>query len=315
MRCGIAIAAGFLVASSAIPASPAVRQALMGPEIPGPRACSPSGTKCAGDESHPTVPYAGCCDTAQKCGFPKSMPGGKWGKYCLSGDLIAADKSEVVESTASPSISIASVTSVVTSSDTVTDNAGKVTGKTPSPDADNEGTCFPSFATVELENGLVVRMDSLSVGETVKVGVNEYSRVFMFTHKLVGTENKFVTLSTASGAKVSLTHGHFIYSSGALVPASTVKIGDSLTLADGNKTAVTGIASTIESGLFNPQTVSGDLVVDGVKCSTYTTVVSPTLAHAILAPFRALQNLVTYTGLQSGGGLLTHLAPRPTQLL
>lgn len=324
MRCAIAIAAGFLVASSAILESPAVRQALTGPEIPGSRECSPSGTKCAGEDSHPAVPYAKCCDTVQKCGYPKSMPKDKWGRYCLSGDLVTSNKSEVVTSTASPSTTIVSVTdkdgntvtSAVTSPTTGKSTTGKVAEKSPAPaDADNKGTCFPSFATVELKNGSVVRMDSLSVGEMVKVGVNEYSRVFLFTHKLAGTENKFITLSAASGAKLSLTHGHFIYSSDALVPASTVKIGDSLTLADGMKTSVTGITQTTEFGLFNPQTVSGDLVVDGVKCSTYTTAVSPTLAHAILAPFRALQNLVTFTGLESDGGLLPYLAFRATQLL
>ena len=39
-------------------------------------------------------------------------------------------------------------------------------------------------------------------------------------------------------------------------------------------------------GLFNPQTKHGDIVVDGVRVSTYTHAVHRNMAHAMLAPFR-----------------------------
>ena len=41
-------------------------------------------------------------------------------------------------------------------------------------------------------------------------------------------------------------------------------------------------------GLYNPHTLHGDVVVDGVLTSTYTGVVHPALAHALLAPLRQL---------------------------
>eukprot|EP00173_Palmaria_palmata_P000965 Plantae.Rhodophyta-Palmaria_palmata.ctg14979.p1 GENE.Plantae.Rhodophyta-Palmaria_palmata.ctg14979~~Plantae.Rhodophyta-Palmaria_palmata.ctg14979.p1 ORF type:complete len:151 (+),score=17.94 Plantae.Rhodophyta-Palmaria_palmata.ctg14979:2-454(+) len=144
----------------------------------------------------------------------------------------------------------------------------------------------------------------------VKVGVNQFSRVFMFTHKMADAKNMFVTLNTAAGAQITLTPGHYLYANGALVAAKTVVAGDELTLGNGQVTQVTSVASAQGTGLFNPQTVSGNVVVNGVQASTYTTAVEPSFAHAVLSPFRALQNLVTFTGLESGGGALADVAPR-----
>jgi hypothetical protein len=41
-------------------------------------------------------------------------------------------------------------------------------------------------------------------------------------------------------------------------------------------------------GLYNPHTMHGDIVVDGVHTSTYTDSVAPALAHALLWPVRML---------------------------
>lgn len=181
-----------------------------------------------------------------------------------------------------------------------------------SPEAadDDEGVCFPADATVELENGFVIKMSEVAVGDVVKVGVNDFSRVFMFTHKKADTTNQFVSLRTSTG-EIELTSGHYLYVNGALAAASTVNVGDSVTLASGAKTAVEAVGSVSRAGLYNPQTVSGNVVVNGVLASTYTTAVEPTFAHAVLSPFRMLANLgVTFTNLESGGGAMTSVAPK-----
>lgn len=150
-----------------------------------------------------------------------------------------------------------------------------------------EALCFPPSVTVELVSGSVVQMEDVVVGDVVRVGKDTFSRVFMFTHKMVDTTNHFVSLKTGA-AEIELTSGHYLYVNGALAAASTVNVGDFLTLATGKASTVEAVGVSIRVGLYNPQTVSGDIVVSGVLASTYTTAVEPSLAHAVLAPFRAV---------------------------
>lgn len=151
--------------------------------------------------------------------------------------------------------------------------------------------CFPSRAMVELEGGATVRMDHLKIGDVVRVGYKAFSKVFMFTHKLDDTSANFIMLSTASGKNLSLTPGHYIYSSGALVPAFEVQVGSILQLGNGLTDVVTSLEMHQLEGLYNPQTVDGNIVVDDILVSTYTTAVSPSFAHILLTPFRLLDTL------------------------
>jgi Hint module len=148
--------------------------------------------------------------------------------------------------------------------------------------------CFPGGALVELESGVTQRMDRLRVGDRVKVAPGTFSDVFMFTHKLETDVNDFLDIRTACGDHIRLTAGHYIYANGSLVPAGTVEAGDELTLASGARCPVTSVSETVDFGLYNPQTLDGNIVVDGVIASTYTTAVTPTLGHAWLAPLRKL---------------------------
>lgn len=72
--------------------------------------------------------------------------------------------------------------------------------------------------------------------------------------------------------------------------AGTVRPGDHLIAAhDGSPLSVTDVDFIkYDGGLYNPQTVDGDLVIDGIVVSTYTTAVEPNMAHALLAPVRAI---------------------------
>ncbi len=154
-------------------------------------------------------------------------------------------------------------------------------------------------------------MSSVSIGDIVKVGPAEFSPVFMFTHKLADTVHKFVTLKTAGGVSLSLTKGHYLYVNGVLSAAGEVTVGDELQLGSGTVDRVASVVSRVGEGLYNPQTVNGNIVVNGVVSSTYTTAVEPTFAHAILAPFRFLNGLgLQLTALESGGGVLADIAPR-----
>lgn len=172
-------------------------------------------------------------------------------------------------------------------------------------------SCFPGSATVELEGGATVRMDSVAIGDSVKVGKDKYSEVFMFTHKLSAVNVQFVILRTASGASLALTGGHYIYANSKLVSASIVQVGDELSLADGGASCVVSVGRATRTGLYNPQTVDGNIVVSGILASTYTTAVEPGLAHMALAPLRALNRLgLSFSFLESGGGAVTAVTPK-----
>jgi hypothetical protein len=56
----------------------------------------------------------------------------------------------------------------------------------------------------------------------------------------------------------------------------------------GRWTAVVSTTLVEATGLYNPQTIHGDIVVDGIVASTYTTAVDPQVAHGLLAPLRVL---------------------------
>lgn len=146
--------------------------------------------------------------------------------------------------------------------------------------------CFPGESVVALRSGGTKRMDELTVGDVVQSGKGVWSSVFMWTHADASATSDFVKLTTASGHSLSLSHGHYVYADGKSVPADTVRVGDRLTIADGTTSNVVRVEEITGEGLFNPQTVSGDIVVDGVVATTYTTAVAPGAAHAMLAPVR-----------------------------
>lgn len=172
------------------------------------------------------------------------------------------------------------------------DETGSVFGDSSRDDEINsEPRCFPESATVTLADGRSIPMHELSEGDSVIVGPNgAVSKVVMFTHRDTTVESEFVTLHTArSDVFVTCSSGHYVYVNGDLVAAASAKAGDFLTLADGTTAAITAVSVETARGLYNPQTAHGDIVVNGVVASTYTTAVAPAFAHGLLlAPVRAL---------------------------
>ncbi len=149
-------------------------------------------------------------------------------------------------------------------------------------------SCFPATAVVTLDNGENKKMVDLDIGDRVAVGNGQYSKVFMFTHRLPDVVSEFVQLTAVNGAVLRATEGHYLYVNSKYIAAGDVQVGDLLHLDDGRRAAVASISRVNDAGLFNPQTLHGDIVVNGFQASTYTTFVRPTLAHAALAPMRAV---------------------------
>lgn len=154
-----------------------------------------------------------------------------------------------------------------------------------------KAACFPAEATVQLESGTRVRMDQLRVGDQVLVAGGRFSPVFMFTHRTAARAagGGYTQLRTAGGLSLTATDGHYVQTAGrGLVAAGAVRVGDALVRggADAAADAVVAAGPARARGLYNPHTLDGTLVVDGVVASAYTTALAPGAAHVALAPLR-----------------------------
>ncbi len=164
--------------------------------------------------------------------------------------------------------------------------------------------CFPGSAVVEPDDGRRVLIRDLSASQTLRTGRNSYSEVFMFSHYDRDVWAEFVTLhfvdrtANKSGA-LRASRGHYVYvrddaasnltrTAAKLRAMDTVTEGDSLLSRDGSLLRVAHIVSTWEQGLYNPHTVDGDLMVDGVRVSCFTTAVKQRTAMKVIQPLRVL---------------------------
>ncbi|GAB0492605.1 hypothetical protein MMPV_003873 [Pyropia vietnamensis] len=153
--------------------------------------------------------------------------------------------------------------------------------------------CFPSSATVQLADGRHKRMDALAIGDHVHVGGGRTSPVFLFSHASPGVVSTFVSLTTAAGRVLTLTPGHLLPVNGELTPARAVMVGDRLQLgSDGTVSAVVKVGTVTARGLWNPHTLDGAIVVDGVQVSTWTSVVGERAGRSLLAPLARLYRVV-----------------------
>lgn len=180
------------------------------------------------------------------------------------------------------------------------------------PDGDDGSVCFPAHATVQLEDGSVKTMDQIELGDRVKVAKDTYSDVYMFTHKDATIKHSFVQISTESGKSLTATRGHYIYINGNFAAAMTAKVGDVLQLGNGANTIVNRVSIISSVGLFNPQTIHGDIIVDSIRASTFTQTIEPATAQTMLAPFRMLYGAFGWTAsfLDNGADQIAAVLPR-----
>lgn len=152
---------------------------------------------------------------------------------------------------------------------------------------DEDEICFPADGQVKLDDGSFKRMDQLVIGDNVQVAPNTYSKIFSFTHQDARSFQSFVSLKTASGHELVVTPSHYVYADDVSMPAKDVRKGMTLRVETGLPSVVVDVGRVKKAGLYNPQTVQGDIMVNGVLATTYTSAVEPVTAHAMLAPFRA----------------------------
>jgi len=156
-------------------------------------------------------------------------------------------------------------------------------------------------------------MDELTVGDKVLASApTQFSSVYMFSHKLSAVRAEFVRISTVGGRSVMLTPNHYLYVNNKLAVAEVVKSGDKLKTATGEADEVAGVSRVWAEGLYNPHTMHGDIVVDGIQTSTYTSDIDPTIAHAALWPVRMMHSMgrdVVGDAFAEGSDLIAAIMP------
>lgn len=173
--------------------------------------------------------------------------------------------------------------------------------------------CFPANAVVELEDGTQQTMANLKIGDKVLVGENKYSEVYMFSHNDAGAVATFMKIETSANLTLLLTPDHYLYLNGKLVISKLAKVGDVVITRDGSEAEIVSVSVVRENGLYNPHTLQGDIVVNGIKTSSYTSAIAPTLAHTMLWPVRMLYTLgydIVNGAFEEGSNLWTAIAPR-----
>lgn len=168
----------------------------------------------------------------------------------------------------------------------------------PSPSAevqdssDSDAVCFPANAWVQLRGGAIKRMEDVEIGDELLVDreKNIYSPVFLFTHRDAQARySHFVTVLTSSNRSLTVTAGHYVYVDGSLRQARKIRLGQRLEKGTGMDDVVVEVRHHLtERGLFNPQTLHGDVVVNGILTSTFTQSVPPVRAQALLVPVRTM---------------------------
>eukprot|EP00168_Porphyra_purpurea_P004958 TRINITY_DN1598_c0_g1_i9.p1 TRINITY_DN1598_c0_g1~~TRINITY_DN1598_c0_g1_i9.p1 ORF type:complete len:378 (-),score=134.73 TRINITY_DN1598_c0_g1_i9:289-1422(-) len=166
---------------------------------------------------------------------------------------------------------------------------------TRTPTATADDSCFPATAAVRLADGSVKAMADVAVGDALHVGGGAHSDVYAWSHRLTDRHAPYVAITTTAGETATspllLSPSHYVYVGGSLAAASSVRAGDVLADAAGAPLTVASVARVTRRGLYAPHTLHGDLIVNGVRVSSYTRAVHPTVAHALLAPLRAAYRL------------------------
>ena len=135
-----------------------------------------------------------------------------------------------------------------------------------------EEDCFPPTARVIVEGKGHVEMKDLVVGDRVLTPSGTYKSVFMRDHfhpsKVTNYLQIHTTIQEERPLEVSLHHMVFVQQDVVPIPASEVKIGDTLQSHSGPVTVIK-IVPVLREGLYNYLTEDGTMIVDDIVVSTY----------------------------------------------
>lgn len=183
----------------------------------------------------------------------------------------------------------------------------------------NGPACFPAGEIVNLASGSGIPIERLELNQHVQLPQTEdfhpssSNAVFAFSHRDPSAFSVFLKFTFISPSKIMshirISKGHYIYvhkrsesrqffspqvEHASLIPAMRVRPGDSFVGATGEKMLVLAVEETVAKGLYNPHTMHGDIIVNNVRVSCYTTAMKPVAANVALAPLRFSRRLRMY---------------------
>ena len=177
--------------------------------------------------------------------------------------------------------------------------------------------CFPYDALVTTPKGKTM-ISNLQVGDKVLTRTPEgelvFEKIYLLGHRDFRSVGLFVSIHTQSNAALRLTKDHQIpYTSHPnkaceYGPASDVKVGHYVQVVseDGNGISLSKVIAMEEvtgQGYFNPYTMGGNIVVDGIVASCHSSFILDNILdgmgisitggyQAILAPLRLLYKVL-----------------------
>lgn len=162
------------------------------------------------------------------------------------------------------------------------------TGGTEAGISDGGSVCFPAAALVQTADGHM-QIGSLRAGQRVRISADDtMSAVFAFTHRELDGVYEFIHIELeGSPHSITLSAEHYMYANEIPVRAADVHVGDVVRTVAGLK-LVRQVSQVFDRGLVAPHTMHGDIVVGGIVASTYTSLLSVNVAHALLSPIRAI---------------------------
>lgn len=128
-------------------------------------------------------------------------------------------------------------------------------------------------STVTVKDKGVISIKDLQIGDMVLSDeAGTYSKFYSKGHYDETKSTEFLRIVTELTAKpIELTPSHMVFkaSSDLPAPAHSIKVGDVLETTNG-PSKVKSIRKITRKGLFNPLTLSGTIVVDGVVSSAHS---------------------------------------------
>lgn len=168
--------------------------------------------------------------------------------------------------------------------------------------------CFPATARVCRDDGAILLMSDVRIGDLLLVADGTYSPVWTFlVHQQQGSFIDYLRIST-NRSTLQITRSHLIlmHRQGHTGPprylqASRLRPGDHIFLlrADAKETRqeteVVEVIDTVKrSDAYAPLTEAGTLVVDDVIVSCYGAYEHHSLIHAAMQPFRMWNKMKSY---------------------
>jgi hypothetical protein len=137
------------------------------------------------------------------------------------------------------------------------------------------GACFPADTLVTIQDDTIktIKISSLKLGDRVLTGFpgkTHFSPVYFFGHRATETYEYINIVTETTHLCISEEHYLHVFRKGILsVRAGKVRIGDEI-WAKGVLEPVTKIYTSKESGMYNPYTLDGNIIVNNVLASCHS---------------------------------------------